>query len=540
MGGLARVAFVILSVMQTLSSFVGGAWVEGTGTPVELHDPTTEEPIAACDSTGIDFRAVVEHARTTGGPALRALSFPQRGQLLKRLSAALHEQREELIEVATRNGGCTRGDAKFDIDGATSTLAAYAYFARDLGEQAHLTDGAPLPLGRTPRFSGQHVWVPRTGVAVHINAFNFPSWGMLEKMACALLAGVPVIEKPGTSTALIAWRVARIIAESEVLPEGAFQFVCGSVGDLLEHLDAQDCLAFTGSAATGEKLKGNANLVRRNTRVNIEADSLNAAILAPDADAESETYGLFLANIALDMTQKTGQKCTAVRRILVPADRVQAVRDDLVAELGRVRVGDPGERETRMGPLSSRAQFEDVRAGIGRLAEVADVACGGAEPPHAPGWFVSPTLLVAREPDAEILHAEEVFGPVATILPYSGRADEAAEIASRGGGGLVVSVYADDPDWTESAVRGLAPWHGRVWIGSERTAGQSLPPGMVLPGMVHGGPGRAGGGEELGGLRGLEFYMQRTALQGFLGFLEGRFGAPAAETAETAEATGSA
>ncbi|MAF65191.1 MAG: aldehyde dehydrogenase [Planctomycetes bacterium] len=517
--------------MQRLSSYVQGAWVEGSGTPVEIHDPTNEEPIAACDSTGIDFAAVVEHARALGSPGLRALSFPARGQLLKRLSTALHGRREELIEVARRNGGSTRGDAKFDIDGATSTLAAYAYFARDLGERAHLVDGGPMPLGRTPRFSGQHVWVPRTGVAVHINAFNFPSWGMLEKMACALLAGVAVIEKPGTSTALLAWEVARTIVESEVLPEGSFQFLCGGVGDLLEHLGAQDCLAFTGSAATGAKLKGNANLVRSNARVNIEADSLNAAVLAPDVDDESETYGLFLANVALDMTQKTGQKCTAVRRILVPAERVEAVTADLVAELGRVRVGDPGERETRMGPLSSRAQFEDVRAGIGRLAEVAGIACGGTAPLRERGWFVAPTLLVARDREAEILHDEEVFGPVATILPYSGSAGEAVELVSRGGGGLVVSVYSNDADWTESVVRGLAPWHGRIWIGSDRTAGQSLPPGIVLPGMVHGGPGRAGGGEELGALRGLEFYMQRTALQGYLGLLESRFGPPAPEAA---------
>ena len=517
--------------MQRLSSYVQGAWVEGTGTGVDLHDPTSEEAIAACDSTGVDFAAVVEHARTLGGPALRALSFPARGQLLKRISAAIHEQREELISVATANGGCTRGDAKFDIDGATGTLAAYAYFSRDLGERPHLADGGPMPLGRTPRFSGQHVWVPRTGVAVHINAFNFPSWGMLEKMACAILAGVPVIEKPGTSTALLAWRVARIIVDAEILPEGAFQFLCGSVGDLLDHLDAQDCLAFTGSAATGTLLKGNENLVRSNVRVNIEADSLNAAVLAPDVDEECETYGLFLANVALDMTQKTGQKCTAVRRILVPAERVQSVTTDLVAELARVRVGDPSERETRMGPLSSRAQWEDVVAGIGRLEEVADVACGGIESPCERGWFVAPTLFVARDREAPILHSEEVFGPVATILPYGGTADEAVELVCRGGGGLVCSVYSNDADWTESAVRGLAPWHGRVWIGSDRTAGQSLPPGMVLPGMVHGGPGRAGGGEELGGLRGLELYMQRTALQGFLGLLESRFGAPMEEPA---------
>jgi oxepin-CoA hydrolase/3-oxo-5,6-dehydrosuberyl-CoA semialdehyde dehydrogenase len=299
------------------------------------------------------------------------------------------------------------------------------------------------------------------------------------------------------------------------------------VGDLLQQLGPQDCLAFTGSAATGAKLKGIDALVRRNVRVNIEADSLNAAVLAPDVDASSEAFALFLSNVALDMTQKAGQKCTAVRRILVPEERVAEVRDELVAALSRITLGDPGERDTRLGPLSSASQYKEVRAGIERFAAVCEVACGGAEPARDKGWFVRPTLFVAKDADVALVHEEELFGPVATILPYDGSAEAAAEIVARGGGSLVCSVYSNDGGWTAAFVAAAGPWHGRIWIGSDRMAEQALPPGMVLPALVHGGPGRAGGGEELGGERGLAFYMQRVALQGFKGSIEGSFGARA-------------
>jgi len=512
--------------MQTLESYVAGRWHAGDAKPAVLSNPTTGEDLAQVDSSGVDFAEVVRHGREVGGPALRALGFAERGRLLKALSAAIHEHREELIELGTANGGNTRGDAKFDIDGATGTLAAYAHYAKGMGDRPFLVDGDGLQLGRTARFWGQHVRVPRHGVAVHINAFNFPAWGMMEKAACSLLAGVPVIEKPGTSTALMAWRIAQITIESGILPEGSFQFVAGSTGDLIDHLGAQDCIAFTGSARTGLIIKSHPNVLASNVRVNIEADSLNAAVLAPDVDSSAETYGLFLSNIARDMTQKTGQKCTAVRRILVPSDRVDEVKTDLVAELGRTRVGDPAVLENRMGPVASAAQFDDVRAGIQKLAEVCDLVCGGAEPIAESGCFVAPTLFVARDPDAAVIHEIEVFGPVSTIVPYSGDAQAAAEIVVRGGGGLVTSAYSNDQDWSMQYILGVAPWHGRVWVASDRMAEQSLPPGMVLPGMIHGGPGRAGGGEELGAERGLEFYMQRVALQGFKGFLEGKFGAP--------------
>ncbi|MDZ4773269.1 MAG: 3,4-dehydroadipyl-CoA semialdehyde dehydrogenase [Planctomycetota bacterium] len=521
--------------MQALSSYVLGRWIQGTDKPVTLENPTTEAALATVGSGGFDAKSVLAFGRDKGGPALRKLTFAERGKLLAGLSAAIHEKRDELIQLALENGGNTRGDAKFDIDGATGTLMFYAGLAEKLGTRPFLVDGDGMQLGRTARFWGQHVYVTRPGVAVHVNAFNFPAWGMMEKIACSFLAGMPVIEKPGTPTALVAWRIAQIVVEKGLLPEGAYQFVCGSLGDMLDHMGAQDVLAFTGSSATGAKLRGNANLVRHNVRVNIEADSLNAAVLAPDVDASAETYGLFLSNVALDMTQKTGQKCTAVRRVLVPAERVKDVVTDLVAQLSRTKVGDPSDKDVRMGPLASRSQFEDVTKGIERLAKHGTVATGGAQRSSAKGFFVAPTVIVARDARDPAFHAEEVFGPCTVVLPYSGDALEAAQIVNLGGGGLVCSVYGNDSSWTDRFVLEAAPWHGRIWIGSDKSAEQALPPGMVLPMMIHGGPGRAGGGDELGAERGLHFYMQRTALQGFKGALEASFGnAPSAAKESTA------
>lgn len=517
--------------MQTLQSYVLGRWTAGASAPVLLHNPTTEEPIAEVRSGGFEARAVLEHARKLGVPALARLSFGARGELCKALAGALHEKREELIEVSVLNGGTTRGDAKFDIDGAIGTLMAYAELAAKLPERPFLSDGPGMQLGRTARFWGQHVWVTRPGVALHVNAFNFPAWGMLEKMACALVAGVPVIEKPGTPTALLAWRVAQILVGSGKLPEGSYQFVAGSLGELVGELGAQDCLAFTGSSATGAKLRAHPVVARHNLRLNIEADSLNAAVLAPDVEAGSDTYNLFLSNVVLDMTQKTGQKCTATRRVLVPQARLAEVRADLVAELGRILVGDPADKATRMGPLASKSQFDDVRAGIERLARAGELACGGAQPARPKGWFLAPTLVEARSAREAAFHSEEVFGPCASLLAYSGAAEEAAQIVALGGGGLVTSAYSNDNGWCEAYLALAGPWHGRVWFASDKSAEQSLAPGMVLPGCVHGGPGRAGGGEELGGERGLHFYMQRVAVQGFKGLVEASFGSAAAGSA---------
>jgi 3,4-dehydroadipyl-CoA semialdehyde dehydrogenase len=510
--------------MKTLASYLCGTWQTGTGEPQVLVNPANEQPLAQVTSAGLDLAAAVRFGREQGGAHLRALDFGQRAGLLKALSAAIHEHREALIDLSIEHAGSTRGDAKFDLDGATGTLAAYASFGKGLGSRRFLTDGAGTQLGRTPRFWGEHVRVPRPGIAVHINAFNFPGWGMCEKLACALLAGMPVIEKPGTPTAAIAQRIAELIVASGVLPEGAFQFLCGNTGDLLEHLGPMDVVAFTGSSRTGALIRAHPNLVRHNVRVNIEADSLNAAVIGPDVTADGETYGELLANLVTDLTQKAGQKCTAVRRILAPAALAETLVSDLAADLGRQKLGDPAAADTRVGTLTSAGQFADVRKGIGELAAYGRVVCGGADAVTSRGYGLAPTLVLAIDPEASVFHELEVFGPVASVLPYSGTAAEAIRLGNRGGGGLVASVYSDDPDWAAEVALGLAPWHGRIWLGSAKVKGQATPPGLVLPASVHGGPGRAGGGEELGGLRGLDMYLQRTAIQGFQGLVQKRFG----------------
>jgi oxepin-CoA hydrolase/3-oxo-5,6-dehydrosuberyl-CoA semialdehyde dehydrogenase len=442
------------------------------------------------------------------------MTFPQRAEALKALSAKLHEHRDELIEIAAKNGGNTRGDAKFDLDGATGTLAYYAQLGSTLAPTPHLVDGDGVQLTRSPRFFGQHVFVPRPGVAVHINAFNFPAWGMGEKMACAILAGVPVIEKAGTPSAMLAHRMAQLVVDSKLLPEGAFQFLAGSVTGLLDQLGPMDAVAFTGSSVTGALIRGNANLVAKNVRVNIEADSINPAVLGPDAAEGSDTFEQFVNNVVTDMTQKAGQKCTAVRRILVPQDRLDDVQAALVERLQAVKVGNPLDQDVRMGPVASSEQLRDVRAGMQRLQAVAATVCGGPDAIADRGYFVAPTLLRATDPRAAVLHELEVFGPCATLVPYDGTVATAIDLCNRGGGGLCASAYSDERAFVEALVAGIAPWHGRIWLGSEKTMGQATPPGAVLPATIHGGPGRAGGGEELGGMRGLHPYLQRTAIQG--------------------------
>jgi 3,4-dehydroadipyl-CoA semialdehyde dehydrogenase len=379
------------------------------------------------------------------------------------------------------------------------------------------------------------VWTAREGVAVHVNAFNFPAWGLGEKLAVAILAGVPVITKPATSTALLAYRVAQAIVGAGALPHGAFQFVAGSLGDLVERLGPQDVLAFTGSADTGAKLRGSKSAVERSVRVNIEADSLNAAVLAPDVEVGSDVYQMFLRDVAREITQKTGQKCTATRRIFAPAATIDAVEEDLREQLATIKIGDPSRDDVRMGPLSTRQQRDDFRSGIAKLvASGARVVAGDPEKCEAlgvaagKGYFVSPILLRADAPArAAAVHAHEVFGPCATLMPYASAA-EVISLVAMGEGGLVCSVYGDDRALLRELVLGIAPWHGRVLVGSSKVADQAIAPGMVLPSCIHGGPGRAGGGEELGGERALRFYMQRTAIQADRALLDKMFEPPAA------------
>jgi 3,4-dehydroadipyl-CoA semialdehyde dehydrogenase len=507
--------------METLENHVLDSWRRPSGRLATLHDPTRGEPIAEAGTGGIDMRAVAEHARNEGGPRLREMTFAQRGAMLATLSKALHAAREALIDVAVENGGNTRKDAKFDVDGAIGTLAAYSQYGTQAGDVRILADGPGTALGRSPRFWGEHALLPRRGVAVHVNAFNFPAWGLAEKAAVAWLAGMPVVTKPATATAMLAERVARVLVSTGALPKGAFQLLCGSAGDLLDHMGPQDVLAFTGSSDTGFLLRSKERLLRQSVRVNVEADSLNAAVLAPDVSVGTETWNLFLKDVVTDITQKAGQKCTAIRRVLVPRESADAVEAELAERLRAVRVGDPALDEVGMGPVSTADQHRDVRAGIERLSGEARVVVGGTDEPPlvgaAPGkgWFVAPTLLRAEDGErAKAVHEHEVFGPAATILPYDGSVEQAASLVRRGEGCLVSSVYSDDRDFVGRMVVEAGPWNGRLFLGSQNVAGQAPGPGTVLPGSVHGGPGRAGGGEELGAFRGLTLYQQRVALQG--------------------------
>jgi oxepin-CoA hydrolase/3-oxo-5,6-dehydrosuberyl-CoA semialdehyde dehydrogenase len=504
--------------MQHLASYVGGRWVEGTDRGLTLFNPATEEPLATASSADVDLAAALDYARRTGGPALRALSFAERGALLGGMAGALQGARDELLELGIRNCGNTRSDAKFDVDGAIATLRAYAELGAQLGAGRFLVDGEGLQLGRSPRFHGQHVAVPRHGVAVHINAFNFPAWGLAEKAAAALLAGMPVLSKPATATALLAQRAMQVMVEKKVLPEGALSLLVGAPRELPALLGAQDVLAFTGSGDTGERLRALPNVIRHSVRVNVEADSLNAAVLGPDAGASGDLYELFLKEVARDITQKAGQKCTAIRRVLVPAEHAATVRDDLVGLLAGVKVGDPADEDVRMGPLTNAAQLADVREGVALLAAEGKLAMGGSKPPFTKGWFLAPTVFeFAPDAKADAVHAREVFGPVVSILPYT---SDPAAIVAKGGGGLVCSLYSEDAAWLEETVAGVAPFHGRIYIGHPKVE-LSPGPGTVLPQLVHGGPGRAGGGEELGGRRALAFYLQRVALQGSRPLIQG-------------------
>jgi 3,4-dehydroadipyl-CoA semialdehyde dehydrogenase len=505
--------------MQLLASYLHGTWSPGSGSRTPLVNPATEEVLAEVSTGGHDLAAAFSHARQAGGPELAALSFAQRGALLGALAKAIHGAREELIALAVANGGNTRSDAKFDIDGGAVTLSHYAELGAKLGNGTLLADGEPIQVGRTARMAGQHVWARRRGVAVHINAFNFPAWGTCEKLACALLAGMPVISKPATATALVAHRLAQLF--EPLLPKGVLQLLVGPAGTLLDNLGPGDVVAFTGGSSTARTLRMHPKIIEHGVRLNIEADSLNAAILGPDIDLGSEAGNLFLADVVRDMTQKTGQKCTAIRRVLVPEGRFKDVCDAIRERVASIAIGDPAREDVRMGPLATAQQRDDVKAGIARLAAATESVHGGngevtpVGVAAGKGYFVGPVVRSTTSPmDCAPLNSHEVFGPVSTVGSYNGDASFAAAFVARGEGCLVSSAYSDDRDWVASFVGAAAPWAGRLYLGSTKMASQSPGPGTVLPSLLHGGPGRAGGGEELGGERGLHMYMQRCALEG--------------------------
>ncbi len=501
--------------MNAVESYVQGGWHRpDTGTSI-LHAVTGHE-LAMISSSGIDMAAVVAHAREVGGPALRDMTFHDRAAMLRNLGKHLLSATDHLYELSTATGA-TRSDSWIDIEGGAGVLMTYASKGRrELPNAKVFVDGDTEALSRDGSFLGVHIAAPRHGVAVHINAFNFPCWGMLEKLAPTLLAGMPAIVKPASQTAFLTEVMVRDIIESGLLPEGSLQLVSGSAGDLLSHLDGQDAVAFTGSADTARKLKVHPTIVDHSVRFNAEADSLNAAILGESAGPGTAEFALFADEVVKEMTTKAGQKCTSIRRVIVPANIAGAVEEAIAERLRSVRVGDPGDESTGMGPLASIAQRDEVKRAIAALSDVGEPVidqCEFHDVDAERGAFMAPTLMRANDPRARAVHSIEAFGPVATVIAYEGTAD-AVELAALGEGSLVASVFTPDGGEAAELTLGIAAHHGRVHVVDERCGRTSTGHGAPLPQLVHGGPGRAGGGEELGGIRSVMHYMQRTAVQG--------------------------
>jgi oxepin-CoA hydrolase/3-oxo-5,6-dehydrosuberyl-CoA semialdehyde dehydrogenase len=503
-----------------LQSFVAGEWQVGGGLGVALRDATTGEVIANATADGLDTQLMLRHAREVGGANLRRLTFHERAALLKSLARFLSDHKDEFYALSYATGA-TKADSWIDIDGGISTLFVYASKGtRELPNSRVYVDGAVEGLSKSGSFVGQHLCVPLEGAAVHINAFNFPVWGMLEKLAPALLAGVPAIVKPATQTSYLTERVFRRIIDSAILPPGAVQLVCGGVGDLFDHLTCQDVVLFTGSASTAHKLRQHPVVTANAVRFTAETDSLNSSILGPDAGAGSSELELFVREVVREMTVKAGQKCTAIRKALVPGARAGDVLQALRGSLAQVVMGDPRLEKVRMGPVASLSQRREVLERLARLTREAELICGGADEAQPlgadadRGAFVAPTLLYCRDArDARAIHSVEAFGPVCTLIPY-GSVEEAIALARRGGGSLVSSIFSADDEVAAQLVLGLAPYHGRILVANRHCARDSTGHGSPLPHLVHGGPGRAGGGEEMGGIRGVMHYMQRTAVQG--------------------------
>ncbi|HRW19870.1 MAG TPA: phenylacetic acid degradation bifunctional protein PaaZ [Dermatophilaceae bacterium] len=504
-----------------VSSYTVGEWT----TPAsdhgarEIRDASTGAVVAAVGDPGLDFAKVAEHARSAGGAALRSMTFHQRALALKKLTAYLKEHTETLYADYLTTGA-TMPDARVDVEGGIQALGQYASKGlKELPNDTVIIEGTPEYLA--DQHQGQVVLTSRHGVFVQINAFNFPVWAFLEKLGPAVLAGLPTIVKPATPTAHVAETLARLVVESGALPEGAVQFVGGSIGDLFDHLGGQDHIAFTGSAGTAALLRRHPAVVERSARFNAEADSLNATILGPDAVAGQEELDYFVKSALRELTSKTGQKCTAIRRVFVPQGRVDEVAGMLVAKLARVVVGDPRVEGTTMGPLVSVEQRDDVADAVRRIVESgAEVVLGGpdavtsangADPET--GAFFAPTVLRATDPRATGVHTVEAFGPVATLVPYAG-VEDLVSLVALGEGSLAASVVSNDPEFVREVALGVAPFHGKVVVFNRANAATAAPHGAALGKLIHGGPGRAGGGEELGGIRAVKHLMQATSIAG--------------------------
>ncbi|HXE32704.1 MAG TPA: 3,4-dehydroadipyl-CoA semialdehyde dehydrogenase [Verrucomicrobiae bacterium] len=503
-----------------LPNYVSGEWIEGAGPGEPLVDPVTGDEVSRISSEGIDVKAALDFARSNGGPALRTLTYRQRADLLAKIAEVLTANRDEYFRISLLNLGANQADASFDVDGGIYTMKYYAKIGQALADGKILREGAPVSISKTGVFVGQHFLLPTKGVAVFINAFNFPAWGVCEKAAPALLSGVPIFIKPASPTAWLAHRIVEDIVKANILPAGAISILCGSARDILDHVGETDIVSFTGSADTAARIRSHANVLRRSVRINIEADSINSTILGPDAGPGTDLFDLLVKEVVREMTLKSGQKCTAIRRVLVPRRHLKALGDTIVAKLSSMKVGNPRNAEVKVGPVVNKSQQAACFEGLRKLKEECAVLFGGDEnfqpvDAHAhKSAFVQPTLLACEKGlDAKFVHDVEVFGPVATLVAYDGVEDLIA-IARRGLGSLVASIFANDAAFLRSVVLGVGDLHGRVMIVDSSVGAQYTGHGNVVPSCLHGGPGRAGGGEELAGLRALLLYHRRFVVQG--------------------------
>jgi 3,4-dehydroadipyl-CoA semialdehyde dehydrogenase len=505
---------------MNLANYVCGEWKAGSGPGEPLVDPVTGEELARISSEGINAQEALEFARREGGPALRAMSYGQRAALLAKIGETLTANRDEYFHLSLLNLGANQADASFDVDGALYTMKYYAKIGSALGDGKFFKEGAQLSLSKTGVFIGQHFLLPAKGVAIFINAFNFPAWGFCEKAAPALLSGMPIVVKPASPTAWLAQRMAEDLVKASILPRGAVSILCGSARELLDHVAESDVVSFTGSAETAARIRSHANVLRRSIRLNIEADSINSVILGPDVAPGSELFELLVKEVVREMTLKAGQKCTAIRRVFVPRPQMKAVADAIAAKLGSLKTGNPRNPEVQVGPVVNKAQQAACLEGLRQLKTECTVIFGGDEhfqPVDAEARksaFVQPTLLACNDGlAAKFVHDVEVFGPAATLIAYDATEDAIA-LARRGLGSLVASIFADDAAFTESVVLGIGDLHGRIMVVDSSVGSQYTGHGNVVPSCLHGGPGRAGGGEELAGLRALALYHRRFVLQG--------------------------
>jgi oxepin-CoA hydrolase/3-oxo-5,6-dehydrosuberyl-CoA semialdehyde dehydrogenase len=505
--------------MQKIGNYVTGRWIEGSGDLQILSDAVTGTPLYQAGTEGLDFEEVLHHSRSFGNPALRKMSFHERGRMLKALALHLKEKVEKFYRISFQTGA-TRTDSWIDLEGGIGNLFSYASLRRKFTDQPFCVDGEPIDLGREHHFMAQHILVPKEGVAVHINAYNFPVWGMLEKIAVNLLAGVPAIVKPATCTCFLTEAVVREIHSSGILPDGALQLICGNTGNLLDLLTSQDTVTFTGSASTGLKLKSNPSILRENVSFTMEADSLNCIVLGEDVEPGMPEWEIFVKEVRKEMTVKAGQKCTAIRRIFVPENKYEDVQKSISHALAQTLIGNPMNEKVRMGSLAGQVQRNEVKNQVQKLLASSRIIYGSldsvelVEADNVKGAFIGPVLLGDENPfSGGVAHNVEAFGPISTLMPYK-NLDEAIQLSKKGKGSLCSTIVTSSDFIAREYTLHAATHHGRILILNRGDAKESTGHGSPLPMLVHGGPGRAGGGEEMGGIRGVKHYMQRTAVQG--------------------------